>query len=1107
MVIDGQFYLPAGSCSIEKPSGVRSESPSTFNRLSLFKKISMRILPAFIVLCICLGVAGPGIAGPQGGETAVSRPALVNLARDFVARMNKSRVDAAAENNPESAIALRGLEDGEGLLFRAVLPGRLMLSGVLVGEVRDGQVILSFRDLVDVLEFPIDIDPETSRATGWYIRENKRFELDTISRTVSADGREFAMSEAVAVNGPDILVPAAELGQWFGLELELDLANLEIQINSPQPLPVQERLARRKFGGGDLVASLPVLPRGNDARQAIDIPFVDVSTTSTYRKNGDGGDTLSRHNANIRTAGDFAYGTLTTQSQLNNDDQLASVRVNYKRESLQPDLLGPLKARRYEIGDVLPTTLPLAEGVAQELGARITNIDPLLTYSRSTTQITGSLPPGWDVELYRGAQLLDLITVGDSGVYLFNDVELFRSQNNFRLVMYGPQGEIREENVYIPVDPSRQAEESAVYDVSLTMDSKQTYRAETGFKNPDEGAPRLTAFYQVPFGDSSAVYAGLRAGQQNEEQKTYAHSGVSTTALGTLLNADTAIDEEGEMAAQLVARRDFGEHQLRNTISWATDEFQGGAFGAQQRVFGETFNLNGPLSLPIGLRPRYNIALDYGIDSNDQASLTTTAGFNTAWRRISLNQNYVYTNRDTAEDDILDSVTTVAASLGKNRLRLASDYQILPERELQRISATLLHRFNRDLNVELGVQKRIPQSLTEGTAQLNWQAGFARISPSVTYNSEGDASAMLNTNFGLAYEPQGRNVRMFDQTITSNGALSAFVFLDKDGDQIFNGEDEPISNATILSAQNGGRAVTNEKGIAFISNLQELRLTDVSLVPESLKDPFWIPGFDGASILPREGFVAELEFPVHIAGELDGFLYSRQGSGTPHAAGGLGVALYGINGMVRMAQAEADGFFLFSLVPPGEYWLIVDGRDAAQNKLIPPPPEKITIGYDGTLIYGKKIFLDEATQNPGAVMVSILGDLEDYLADNPVAAGRIMRNGAPVQAVINLGSSHSRLLNNVLWLKAKTRFRALLKGAEFLVPPSESKPDSKSGLHELRMVLPEATLGRSYAVCRTLAIRGAFCTVEIIPVLPVENGKLAQASAGTKSSQMVMAEK
>lgn len=1040
-----------------------------------------------LLICTALTVQTPARAADQAADQAVPRPAMLNLARDFVARMHKGldRADEVLAERERGAITgtdydVRGLPDGEPLILRGILPGRIAIQNQFLGEVQGGRALVSLRDFTSNLEFAIEYAPDRASGSGWYIRQGKNFAMDSVARTVTTDQGSFDMSAAVRVSDNDILVPMNELGKWFGIKLTLDISSLEMMIESDPPLPMYERLQRHKRTfGHDAQMAKAELPRGHDEPKLIDVPMADVYSTTSYRKNGASGEVTKGQSTNIRTRGDFAYGTLTTQTQANTQDKLTGFTANYKKESVDPDLLGPLRARRFEAGDVIPTNLPLAAGSSSELGVRITNVDPLRSYTRPTTQITGNAPVGWDVELYRDQQLLGLTTVDDTGNYVFDDVALYRNDNNFRVVMYGPQGEQEEQNVYIPVDPSRLSDTGGAYDVTMSLDGRQTY-SQNNYKDEDTGTPRIAALYEVPVGKSSAVSAGFRTQEESGDRRYYGHAGLSTTLGSFLMNADGAVDDRGEMAAEIVARRDFGLNDFRNSTRWNTDFYEipdDDAIAVNGReIFTNTTNLTGPLPISFGLKPRYNLGFTYGYDTDGENRYVANAGVNTSFKRISVGQNVSYTRDDGQPDDQMNLVTTAAGSFGRNRIRLASDYEVKPDNTMNRMTATWLHRFNKDINSEFELEKRFQQDIVEGTAQVNWMAGFARISPSVSYNNDGDITARLNTNFGAAYDPGKNSVRFSDRGVTNGGAVSAFVYLDHNGDNIFNAGDEPLPEITVRSLQTGGRATTDEQGHAYIQNMTALRLSDVTIEESSLPDPFWVTGYKGASVIPREGAVYEMEFPVHIAGEMDGTVYLIDTGGHKAPLRDIGVTLYNDKGeAIKSAKTANDGFYLFERIPPGDYRLLVDAQDVARYKLQSPDPQPVHIGYEGTVIYGNDIIL---RGGGGSAPIGFIAGTADYLASNPQVDPAVFDHAA---VIMNMGSYRSQLLMGLVWYKLRTRYGALLGDADLLVPPSQSYADPKTGKHELLLAVPGMGVAEAMRRCRMLAARGIDCGVELLP--------------------------
>lgn len=1019
-------------------------------------------------------VAAQESAAPSKLES-LSAESRMNFARNFLSRMQRGfnkadqslksagRIDA----NPVST-----LPDGEELLFRIRLKDRMVLDTPVYARVENGGLIFSLSDFTTAVGFPIAHNPDTNRFEGWYMREENTFSLDVATHAASIGGKTFKTSSAVKAEGEDVLVPLAELATWFGLTLKSDISKLDLYLESPEPLPIQERLAREKRVSGKGGIGAPELPLLADTRKPIDVPMVDVMTTSRYSRPGDGGDTTHRHTASVRTAGDFLGGTLKTQSLLDDEEKLTNVRATYKQESLEPELLGPMAARKYELGDVNAVNLPLSQFNSLGTGARVTNIHPLRSYLRPETEITGDAFPGWDVELYRNNALVAFQRVGDDGIYRFENVELFLSDNNFRVVMYGPQGERREEEVYIPVDNKRLSETEGAYDISVHRQQESVYQ-KLQSDDEDQGAPNLSALFEKPVSETTALSAGIESGSREGEQIVVGHAGISTILSDTLLNLSTAVEHTGEMAAELVARRNIGDHQLRSETTVQTEAFSIDAADADgtQEVFAERFSAYGPLGFEIGSHePQYNLALNYGFDADGNNIYGGSAGVSGSWDQVSLSQQLDYFGSDRLAEDTLNSITTVYGLYGRNRLRFIADYEIQPDSHLDRVIANVNRRLTNDLEMDFTVEHHLDPKLTEARAQLNWWAGYAYLSPGIAYNSDNDLVATLNTRFGLAKDPQNDQLRMFDRNITNNGGVSAFVFLDKNGDNTFGDGDEPLPDVVVRAPQNSGREITGEDGYAFFNRMAHMRMTDVFVDPESLQDPFWISGNPGSSVLPREGHVAALQFPIHMSGEIDGTVYARGHDGNSLPLRGMTVSLYRPDGTKVMSSvSESDGFYLLSKIPPGDYFINVDNVKGVKNHSR-PLPKPISIGFEGTTIYGNNIYFEEGS---GDVPYAILSDATKITADLAKIEGR--------RYVLNLGSFGTRVAMGLAWYKMKLVSGSALSGVTLLDRPSESYVDLQSKKHVLRALLPGDSLRDAERRCETLNEKGQTCVVEILP--------------------------
>ena len=144
------------------------------------------------------------------------------------------------------------------------------------------------------------------------------------------------------------------------------------------------------------------------------------------------------------------------------------------------------------------------------------------------------------------------------------------------------------------------------------------------------------------------------------------------------------------------------------------------------------------------------------------------------------------------------------------------------------------------------------------------------ISPSFTATTVGDFFAFLTIRFSNAYDPKYRQSVFRSQLMSDRGALVAGVFLDANNNGVYDVGEVPVPSARVQAIQSNRGANTNEDGFAFIVGLPKNVLTDVIVVEGSRLDPFWLPSYEGRSIVPRAGSIHYLDFPIVETSEIEG---------------------------------------------------------------------------------------------------------------------------------------------------------------------------------------------------------------------------------------------
>ena len=229
-------------------------------------------------------------------------------------------------------------------------------------------------------------------------------------------------------------------------------AGSALMLQSDAKLPVElamereARAARIKPAKFDL-SSLPHVRIPYRMWRAPALDFV-VSAGITYRASD--GMRVDRQTS-VYAAGEIAHLSYDAQVTTNQKGMPSSVRLRAYRSDPDGNLLGPAKATHFGLGDVEGFDSKLTGTAAFGRGAVITNRPLTAQTAFDRTRFEGDLPTGWEAELYRNEELLGFAKPTSDQRYVFDNVQLLYGENRVRIVLYGPQGQVRERDELINV--------------------------------------------------------------------------------------------------------------------------------------------------------------------------------------------------------------------------------------------------------------------------------------------------------------------------------------------------------------------------------------------------------------------------------------------------------------------------------------------------------------------------------------------------------------------------------------------------------------------------------------------------------------------------------
>ena len=346
-----------------------------------------------------------------------------------------------------AAAAWGAPQEGEMLVVDVLLDGALVSEGTEVAY-RDGDVYVPGSFFASVLEVDLKPGPGTCW-TGWIYKESNRVEIDPESKTARVGKAEFHMTEK------DLLYRDGEfyfrtdfIGRAMDLDFAFDYASLSLRVHPlGGTLPAQEEASkerrRRIFDIGraaeDAEKEKPCV-RDSAPFQA---PFLDLAARYNISRDENGSrDSFLGYSANA-----FAVtGGFDTEAYVYDMDNNSPATIALKTSRYQADgkMLGLFQ--QFEAGDILSFSNPAVNFAQKGRGFKFSSRAQDLSESK-TFNIRDALPLGWDVELYRGDELMGYRSAGADGFFEFTDIPLLLGENRFRLVFYGPQGQRREREI------------------------------------------------------------------------------------------------------------------------------------------------------------------------------------------------------------------------------------------------------------------------------------------------------------------------------------------------------------------------------------------------------------------------------------------------------------------------------------------------------------------------------------------------------------------------------------------------------------------------------------------------------------------------------------
>lgn len=817
-------------------------------------------------------------------------------------------------------------------------------------------VYLPFGAITRFLDLPIAVSDDGHYASGWFLDEKRTITLNLRDGTLVVAGRPVALGkgDAVAYEG-ELYLRAERFSDLFPLDLKVDLRAQTIAVKTREPFPFEERMAREadreRLASRSNREGPARFPREETPWRGLSVP---VGETEIRALTDD--DLGTRLEGDLRLAGDFAFMTARAYASASTRDGLTAARLELGRRDPDGDLLGPLKATEFQLGDVATGALPIGLRGVSGRGAFVTNAPLEQASIFDSVDLRGDLLDGYEVELYRNNTLIGSTRTPVNGQYAFLQVPVDFGLNVFRLVFYGPQGQRREVVRKISVGDGRLAPGQFIYSLGAAQKDTNLFgvRGPRFSPAPDFGAWRATA--QLGYGLSRAITATLGAATWESGGKHHwlAATGLRSGIGATALRLDLGLQDGGGHTVEV----GLGGKLLGLAYSLNHAEYGGGAidevraFTADPLRRASELNLNttlhfGARIMPITSQVRRIEFADGRLQTD--AALRTTLPLGGVLLSNTLDYNRVSAPTTPASSRLLGTFDLATVSGSRTRYRASLGYGLAPTLNLQSVTVEADRRIGESTLVRGGVT----HTLTDHQTTLGLSA-IRRIGP-VNVALDGaygfpnrNYSLALRIGFSFGRNPLSGRAFIARPGLTSGGAMAVTAFADANANGVRDPGEGPVAGVTFLSGTDENR--TDANGRAFIRGLGDGARASVRVDSDSMPDIALAPARPGIEVVPRPGRIHTSDFAIVTLSDIEGTAYFRAESGT-RAVSRLQLRLLRPDGsLAAHARSESDGFFLFERLPAGEYHLELDPQQAASLKIKLEGPVTLTLGGKSSVL-------------------------------------------------------------------------------------------------------------------------------------------------------------
>jgi hypothetical protein len=823
-------------------------------------------------------------------------------------------------------------------------------------------------DFLATLDVPVKVDLQKRVASGWAFKESNRIAIDLTAMRAAYGGNSETIERSTVRETPEgWCVQTAALARWFGIGVKPVTSGSVLMLESDAKLPVelaaerQERAQHIRPASFDLKA-LPQVRLPYRMWRAPALDFV-VSAGVTYRASD--GVRVDRQSS-VFAAGEIARLSYDAQLTTTQKGMPSLLRVRAYRSDPDAGLLGPLKATHFGFGDVAGFDSRLTGSAASGRGAAVTNRPLTAQTAFDRTRFEGDLPAGWEAEIYRNGELLGFAKSGSNQRYVFDDVQLLYGENRVNIVLYGPQGQMRQREELINVGEDNVPAGKTWYWAGFNQPGRDLLT----LNRPPEtiSQPKAQAAVSLEHGidDRTSVGALARMMLIDDQRVTFVEGTVRRSIGSAIIEASAARESSGGTAARVQLLGKVGPVNVSAEALLANDFHLHG--GPVESVRDTRITLDAPLRFGRTVLPAHaDLRL---LDRRDGSTqLEAAARLSASFERFNLSTDVRYTKQylrsGPSPPGALNLGLIGSGHVGDVRLRGAASFDVAPSARFR--TAELSAYWSASENVDWEGAVAYDSQGHRGRVRVTHVRRLDTLGVAFTGEAATDGSLAFGVNLNFSLDAR-HGITLSRRPLAEAGVIRATVYRDLNDNGVRDPAEPAEKGALITTGTRQSERPTDARGSVTIGGLTAFSPIAVGIDASSLDDPMLVPKKALQVVVPRPGVPAEILIGLVGGGDIEGALVKSGGLGFE----GLDLELVDSSGkIVSTARSDFDGFFLFERVPYGKYAIRVSRDSAAAARIVAElglsatlTPEKTVVRLGAVHVTAAPVIASAAAPSP-----------------------------------------------------------------------------------------------------------------------------------------------